>query len=297
VDASGRFSNPDFPSEGGSGLRMPGEDPTRVLAQDEFEVPGIFEPCQDWNSIDGYCFNTSRAILHTRSNNSKQLICGNGHTLLHEGKVNIPAFQFADGGAFANVLPAELTPRASTVKKSRWAVPRAALARLDEFTSCARCRAEEFQAYGNKDTQLLWAWLSEWAPELVAAVHAELRSKPGAKLQDWFLHASVSLRTRIVTRVEMSLLQIDHGIPKKTGDELWPFLTSDERNFLQQLLLFKLCRRCNGAKSAKLLPRDELVRMYSETLYGSFAAAQADPIRWLILQRVLDKAYEQRALG
>jgi hypothetical protein len=297
VDASDGFGNQNFPSEDGNCSRMPVGDPIRAFAQDEFEVPGRFEPCQDWNSIDGYCLSTVRAILHTRSNNSKQLICGNGHTRLHEGKINIPAFQFDEGGAFADVLPPELTPRASTIKKSRWSVPRAALARLDEFTSCARCGAEEFQAYGNKDSQLLWAWISEWEPELVAAVHTELRSKPGAKLQDWFLHTSVSLRTRIVARVEMSILHIDHGIPKKIGDALWPILTSDERHFVQQLLLFKMCRRCNGAKSAKLLPRDDLIRMYAETLYGSLAAARHDSIRWQLLQDILDKAHEQRALG
>lgn len=63
------------------------------------------------------------------------------------------------------------------------------------------------------------------------------------------------------------------------------------------MLLFKMCKRCNGAKGAKLILRDELVKMYAQTHFGSEAAAGQDSARWVLLQAVLDKAYAHRALG
>lgn len=173
-----------------------------TLAQDEFPVPATFDPCRDWNSFDGYCLSTTRSILYTRSNSSKQLICSNGHAQLHDGKPNIPSYHFAAGGEFAGVLPVELAPSDATVTKSRWAPPRQALARLEEFTSCARCGTDEFSAYGNNDASLLWDWISIWAPELAANVHMELKARPGAEMRDWFLHASVHLRKRIIRKVD-----------------------------------------------------------------------------------------------
>lgn len=267
------------------------------FAEDEFPINRLFEPCQDWTSTDGYCLNTSRSILYVRSNGGKQLICGNGHAMLHNGKPFIPAYEFADGGAFAGVLPPEQMPKGSTIKGSRWKPSRQSIARLSEFTSCARCGAAEFNSYENKDTTKLWTWLNEFAPDLVSAVHLELRAKPGAELKDWFQHISVALRTRIVKRADDSILNIDHGVPRKVGDRLWPLLSTDERLFLQETLLFMMCRMCNGSKSSKLLPNDELTRIYAETLYGSIAAAKQDSIRWELFQAVLEKAYQQRAYG
>lgn len=274
-----------------------GGDPAATLSEDEFPVPGTFAPCREWDSLNGYCFSTDRSILYTRTNNSKRLICGNAHFHEHDGKANIPGFEFAEGGAFAGILPYELMPLESTIKGSKWKIPRQARIRLSEFHSCAHCDIPEFNNYRNKDVSKLWAWLSQFAPELADAVHAEVRLAHGAEFKDWFALISVALRTRIIKRTEMSLLHIDHGIPKKIGEELWPLLEPDERRFLQATLLFQMCRKCNGSKSAKLLQREELTRMYGEVVYGSVAAARQDTIRWRLFENVLEKAYERRALG
>lgn len=272
-------------------------EPAATLSEDEFPLPGTFPPCQEWDSLNGYCLSTTRSILYTRSNNSKRLICGNSHFYPHNGKSNIPGFEFAEGGAFEGILPFELMPLESTIKGSKWKVPRQVRARLSEFDSCARCNVPEFNNFHNKDTSKLWAWISEFAPDLAEAAHAEVRLAQGAELKHWFAIISVLLRTRIIKRTEMSILHIDHGIPKKIGDELWPLLDPEERRFLQNTLLFKMCRKCNGFKSAKLLPREELTQMYGAVVYGSVAAARQDATRWRLFESVLAKVYERRALG
>ncbi|MDQ6942322.1 MAG: hypothetical protein M3169_07365, partial [Candidatus Eremiobacteraeota bacterium] len=90
---------------------------------------------------------------------------------------------------------------------------------------------------------------------------------------------------------------IDHGVPRKIGDRLWLLLSARERTFLQRTLLLRLCRKCNGTKSSSLLPRAELERLFAETYYESIAAARADVARWSLLTDVLDKVYQEKALG
>jgi hypothetical protein len=95
----------------------------------------------------------------------------------------------------------------------------------------------------------------------------------------------------------MSRLHVDHAIPPKIGDELWPLLTAPERRFLQNLL-FRLCERCSIVRARRLTPRGEIERLYVATYYdGSRAEAVADGVRWALLQRVLGKVYEHRKVG
>jgi hypothetical protein len=96
----------------------------------------------------------------------------------------------------------------------------------------------------------------------------------------------------------MSKLAIDHGVPRKVGDQIWLLLSARERTFLQKSFLLLLCRQCNGAKSSKLLPREQLEALFVATYYDdSIAAAYADVARWTLLTSVLDKVYQQEALG
>jgi hypothetical protein len=292
-------------------LCVPHEDCGRLLAPSvrvtltiermahEFQVPGTFEPCPRWIYEEAaYCLNQERFIEIVQNNSGKKLVCGRGHNASADPKkLFIPAWEFAEGGTYHGVLPLELLPEQSRIIETRWKVPRDAPIHAITSARCIRCETPPYVLFGDYDTAELWAWLERYAPDLISAAHEQLKATRGADLSNWFSTIDTSLRTKIMQRLMKSALAIDHGVPKKVGNRVWMLLSAAERRFLQVSLLLRLCRRCNGEKSARLLPRDELERLFAETYYESVAAARADTPRWTLLSAVLDRTYSEEAVG
>lgn len=269
------------------------------VAEFEFEVPGIFDPCREfiWDE-KCYCLSMERFIEFVPTNNGKKLVCGRGHNISYERKTFIPAHEFDEGGAFEGILPAELLPTATRINETRWKIPSNAPIYEIEHDKCVACGIPPYDIYSQKDPAEAWAWLQEFSPEIVAEIHAQVAARPGARLSEWYKTIDVDLRQRVMHLIMMSRLHIDHGVPRKIGNELWNLLTVAERRFLQQNLLLRLCRKCNGYKSKKLLPRLEVEELYIATYYdGSRPDAVADRVRWNLLQQTLAKVYENRAVG
>lgn len=270
-----------------------------TVAEFEFEVPGIYEPCRKWCFDDGgYCLNTQRAIEFMDGNSGKKLVCGRGHAIEHNGKTFIPGWEFDEGGQFDGILPDDLLPTQTRIKQSRWKISRGAPIHRRKLTKCVRCKAPPYELYGGADPARAWAWLAKHAPEIIEAIHTQLRVQPGADLAQWFGEINDDLRKKVIKRLTLSALAIDHGVPRKVGDRLWLLLSVRERTFLQISLLLRLCRRCNAEKSSTLLPRDELEGLFVATYYdGSIAAARVDAARWTLLSEVLAKVYHEEQLG
>ncbi|MEA2664519.1 MAG: hypothetical protein QOI11_1463, partial [Candidatus Eremiobacteraeota bacterium] len=115
------------------------------------------------------------------------------------------------------------------------------------------------------------------------------------ELSAWFSIISIDLRKKVIDRFTMSTLAIDHGIPRKIGNLAWSELSLAERSFVQNLL-FKLCRKCNGSKSAKLIPLDALMKMYANTYYGGeVTVAMNDGPRWQLFLGLTRKVYARQA--
>lgn len=120
------------------------------------------------------------------------------------------------------------------------------------------------------------------------------QSKPGTNMRNWFGAISQTLRTKIIRRINMSPLHVDHGISRKLADAHWHLLSRASRRFLQKNFVFTLCKKCNGSKSSKLWEREALTNMYVDTYHdGSIAAAKHDA-RWLLLEETLDVFYQRK---
>jgi hypothetical protein len=270
------------------------------MAEIEFEVPGPHPPCRQtmWTSA-GFenCFSTERAIRHVPKNMGKMLVCGSGHNQ-RAGKAFIPGWEFDEGEQFYDIVPPEYLPTATSKRASRWKIPAEAPINEQDVDICVSCEKPPYDIFGGPDIGNSWSWLEQHEPLLIAEVHSQIAGHPGVDLREWPGLINDDLRRRIRERLDMSLLQIDHGVPRKIGDELWSLLTGAERRFLQISLLLKLCRRCNGVKSKKLLPREEIEAYYVATYYDGFrAAAVAESARWAILDRTLTKIYANKAVG
>jgi hypothetical protein len=161
---------------------------------------------------------------------------------------------------------------------------------LDSFSECAHCGAEPFR--GGSDPVERWSWLQQNAPELLQRVQKALFGRPGIG-PDWERHLDPALRREVILRLDKSSLTNDHSIPRKLGNQNWLKLSPDEREVLQNDLVFKLCRNCNLGKSAKLIDRESIVATYCSVNYGSEAAARADVARWNRLCTVLDLVYRR----
>ncbi len=270
------------------------------MAEIEFEVPGPHPPCRETVWDDGAprpCFSMERTILHVPTNMGKKLVCGRGHNQ-RRNKPFIAAYEFEPGEQFADIVLPEYLPNAQRTRESRWKIPSDAPIYEQEVDTCVACGAPPYDLFGGPDITQAWPWLESYAPELLARIHQQVAQHRGAALADWPSLIDEDLRRAIRERLDQSLLQVDHGVPKKVGNDLWVLLTPPERRLLQMSLLFKMCRRCNGTKSKKLLPQEEIERYYIGTYYdGDRAAAIADATRWAILDRTLTKIYENAAVG
>jgi hypothetical protein len=265
----------------------------------EFEVPRAFEPCRHLQSAEStYCGSTRRFIRYVPSSSGRKLVCENEHSVQHNGKSFIPAYEFDDGGAFEGTLPEELLPNNARIRQTRWKISNKAEARLSGYSRCALCETQPFDMYANTKTLEAWQWIAQHDKPLLSEIHTELSAAPGIDLREWFGAASVALRQKIIERLSMSTLVIDHGVPRQIANDRWPFLSAAERVFLQEDLLFKLCRRCNGERASDLLPLERLTGMYVDTLYhGSLAAAKADTRRWIHFETVAKLIYRQKLLA
>lgn len=258
----------------------------------EFPIDGLFAPCdaRPW-PLRELCGDRERVIRFVPGNFGKALYCANGHHHKFEGKTFIPAEEFGRYGRFANVLPEELRPNDDELKSKRWKISKRVKTLLQGRAACAACGAVEINTWENPDPGGIWDWLTEHDQELLAEVQRELQQSPGVELQHWWHHISVELREAIRNRTAKSLLQFDHGIPRKTGNEFWWRFSRRGRLFLQESLIFKMCRKCNDEKSSKLLDREELVRRYVSFHFdGSLAAAMHDA-RWGTFMEVLEVVY------
>lgn len=276
---------------------------SRGSSRSHFEWPvkgRIFPQCEtivDW-ATHVRCLSTKRFIRFVQANNGKKLVCENGHNHLFEGKLFIPADEFGRHGAFPNVLPRELQPTDGEITASRWKIPKESKRRLDGEEYCAKCSAPPFPLYQTDDQTVLWEWITEYDSELLEKIHVDLRAKQGTDMRNWFGSISQALRTRIIRRINMSPLHIDHGISRKIADAHWHLLSRASRRFLQRNFLFPLCKKCNGSKSSKLWDRSDLTRMYIVTYYDdSVAAAKRDSARWALLEETLDVIYTQEKVG
>jgi len=270
------------------------------MAEIEFEVPGFHGPCRTsvWeDGSSGYCMSLTRIIRHVPKNMGKMLLCGNGHNQLGD-KPFIPGYEFDVGGAYEGIVLPEFLPSGQSLRRSRWKIPAdAAIFEIDDET-CVDCGVPTSDFYAGPDIRTAWPWLEAHAPELIAEVHQQVARIRGASLQDWPSLIDDDLRRRIRERMDKSRLDIDHSIPKAIGDEMWPLLIDQERKVLQLTLLVRLCKKCNMSKSKKLLARETIEQWYVATYFdGNRAAAIADAPRWALVDRVLTKIYDRKAVG
>jgi hypothetical protein len=262
-----------------------------------FDVPGEFDPCGRFDYESGaFCDDRARCVEFVQGNSGFRIVCGSLHHHDFKGKSFISPIEFEPGADLADVaLPPELRPSAAKIKQARWKVSSAAAKRLGPYKVCAVCEVPELTGYRTSDTSELIEWISLYDPDLQARVRAELSNKPGVAMRDWYAEISVPLRTEIIKRLSLSVISIDHGIPRKVGNATWARLSAAARTLLRESMLFPVCRKCNLGKSASLLPVDRLVDLYAQYNYDSLALAKADLVRWDALQEIIAVVYEEAA--
>jgi hypothetical protein len=238
-----------------------------------------------------------RAIRHVPKNMGKMLVCGNGHNQ-RPGSPFIGGHEFDVGGQFEGIVPPEFLPGELSIRNSRWKIPADAPIYQIDDDMCVACRKPPFHFFGGPDIRSAWPWLEDYAPALLSEIHTQISRHPGASLEDWPALINDDLKRRVRERLDKSLLDVEHSIPKAIGDEMWHLLIAPERRVLQVTLLVRGCRDCNLKKSKRLLPREQIEQWYIDTYFdGDRAGAKADARRWTAIDRVLTKIYEYKALG
>jgi hypothetical protein len=258
----------------------------------EWEVPWDFEPCGvfDWET-GGHCTEVVRVIRLVPSNSGKALYCARDHHHDFEGKTFIPRQEFGPGGAFYGILPPELTPNETQLRAARWKISKTVQELLSDRNVCAMCAIPEFNAWENADLADIWQWIMQYDTDLFKEIRTVLSGGAPVNFSDWFALLPGELRARVQERLNMSILVYDHGLPRKIGNQVWPMLSRPARDMLQQGLIFKICRKCNGTKSGTLPPLDVLLNMYTNYYFdGSESAARANP-RWSALEEVISVVY------
>lgn len=269
------------------------------MAEIEFEVPGMHPPCRTrvWDAgAPDFCMSRIRAIRHVPKNMGKMLVCGNGHNQ-RGANAFIGGHEFDVGGEFDGIVPREFLPDERSMRNSRWKVPANAPIHGVESEVCIACKTPTYDMYAGPDLRASWPWLQTYAPTLAAEITGEMSQHPSVPFGEWTAFISDDLKRRVRLRLDKSRLDIEHSIPKSVGDDVWPFLIAPERAIIQATLLVRACRDCNLKKSKKLLLRTTIEQWYVETYFdGDRPAAMADA-RWNLIDRVLTKVYEQKAVG
>ena len=257
-----------------------------------------FEPCETIDFRTGRCGETRRVIRYVPEGPHKGLFCFKGHHCKYGEKEWIAAYEFEPGGDFCGILPEELEPTEEELKQKRWHLGENFKERFrTKHTVCAHpmCKKPPLSGWQKCPPDEIFVWLQEHAADLHAKIVAELRAVQGLDFSKWTVALSTELRAEVIDRLNKSILNIDHGVPRKRGNQIWRGLSRPARLFFRENLVFHLCRKCNGNKSAKLLPRDQIIDMYVEYHYESLAAAKADVVRWRLLLEILDAAYKEEA--
>ncbi len=251
-----------------------------------------FEPCGrvDWAS-QGTCVDVERVIRYVPGNFGKALYCTHDHHHLFEGKTFIPAAEFGRGGQFYGILPPELTPDEDELKGKRWKIAAGVKSALADRAFCANCLVQELNTWDHPDLAGIWDWLNESDSVLFGRVQEALNVHRGFELRNWWLLIPFDLREEVRVRTNKSILQYDHGIPRKKGNDVWYSLGRDARRFLQDSLIFRICRKCNDEKGASVPARDILIKRYVNFYFdGGLSAAMADA-RWPVFEEVLNAVY------
>lgn len=264
----------------------------------EFPVEEAFDPCPyaEYGSAET-CGATDRYIRLVSGNFGKALYCGNGHRHDFEGKTFIPAEEFGPFGRFKNVLPEELRPDDEELRGKRWKIGKRVRKLLDQRNFCAACGSPPLDTFHSPDTSGIWDWLNQHDGKLFAEVRRALAQLPGFEFKNWYGLLPSDLKEAVRTRMNNSLLQYDHGIPRAVANELWWRFSPEGRAFLQSALIFRLCRRCNAAKGKRLLDRDELIRRYVAFYFDGSEPAAMHDVRWNVFMDVLDIVYAAKELA